>query len=192
MLPAQRFPAEPPMRIALAAFIALLIAGPARADEARDVLEAIAKCADIADSADRLKCYDAAAPRAKSALATPPQPAKEPAKEPKVTVETYGLPQAQRPVEKVEDFGKPAPPPQPDEIKEITSNVLEFAKTPRGRAIFILENGQVWRQLDSDTSEIRDPQPGKTMRVKIENGFLGSYNLTIEGRNGLIKVTRLK
>jgi hypothetical protein len=30
------------------------------------------------------------------------------------------------------------------------------------------------------------------MKVTIENGFLGSYNLTIEGRHGLIKVTRLK
>ena len=30
------------------------------------------------------------------------------------------------------------------------------------------------------------------MKVTIENGFLGSYNLTIEGRHGLIKVTRLE
>lgn len=176
------------MRIAIAFVTAAVIAGPAFADDARDALEAIAKCADIADSADRLKCYDAAAPRAKSALAIPPQPAKDPG----VTVETFGLPRAQKPVEKVEDFGKPAPPPKPDEIKEIAENVLEFARTPRGRAIFILENGQVWRQLDSDTTELRDPPLGKTMRVKIEYGFLGSYNLTIEGRNGLIKVTRLK
>ena len=30
------------------------------------------------------------------------------------------------------------------------------------------------------------------MKVLIERGFLGSYNLTIDGRNGLVKVTRLK
>ncbi len=30
------------------------------------------------------------------------------------------------------------------------------------------------------------------MKVTIEKGFLGSYNLTIEGRNGLIKVSRIK
>ena len=30
------------------------------------------------------------------------------------------------------------------------------------------------------------------MKVTVETGWLGSYNLTIEGRNGLIKVTRLK
>jgi hypothetical protein len=39
---------------------------------------------------------------------------------------------------------------------------------------------------------VLDPPQGKTMKVVIERGFLGSYNLTIEGRNGLIKVTRLK
>ncbi len=30
------------------------------------------------------------------------------------------------------------------------------------------------------------------MKVTVERGALGSYNLTIAGRNGLIKVTRLK
>jgi hypothetical protein len=30
------------------------------------------------------------------------------------------------------------------------------------------------------------------MKVTIETGAVGSYNLTIEGRNGLIKVSRLK
>ena len=30
------------------------------------------------------------------------------------------------------------------------------------------------------------------MKVTIERGWLGSYNLTIEGRNGLIKVFRIK
>ena len=38
---------------------------------ARDALEEIAKCAEIADSAERLKCYDAAAPRVKNALTVP-------------------------------------------------------------------------------------------------------------------------
>ena len=70
--------------------------------------------------------------------------------------------------------------------------MLEFARTPRGQALFVLANGQVWRQSEGDTSVVRDPPSGVPMKVTIENGFLGSYNLTIEGRNGLIKVTRLK
>ena len=175
------------MRIAYALSVGLLIAVPAYADDARDALEAIAKCADLTDSAERLKCYDAAAPKAKSALATPPQPAKETG----VTVENYGLPRAQ-PVTKAEDYGKPAPPPGPQEITSISSAVVEFAKTARGKALFFLANGQVWRQLDADGTELPFPPAGTTMKVTVENGFFGSYNLTVEGRNGLIKVTRLK
>jgi len=51
-------------------------------------------------------------------------------------------------VTRVEDFGKPPPPPK---INEITATVLELARTARGRPIFILDNGQVWRQLDAMT-----------------------------------------
>lgn len=178
------------MRFACALSIGLLTAVPAYADDARDALEAIAKCADMTDSAARLKCYDAAAPKAKSALAAPPQPA-QPAKEPGVTVENYGLPRTQ-PVTKAEDYGKPAPPPGPQEITSISSAVVEFAKTARGKALFFLANGQVWRQLDADGTELPYPPAGTTMKVTVENGFFGSYNLTVEGRNGLIKVTRLK
>jgi hypothetical protein len=36
------------------------------------------------------------------------------------------------------------------------------------------------------------PPAGTTMKVTIEVGFLGSYNLTIAGRNPLIKVSRLQ
>jgi hypothetical protein len=67
-----------------------------------------------------------------------------------------------------------------------------LARSPRGRAIFVLDNGQTWRQLDADGTEVREPAAGKPMKVTIERGLLKSYNLIIEGRNGLIKVRRLK
>src|SRR6266850_1506912 len=82
----------------------------------------------------------------------------------------------------------------PHAITEITATVVELARTLRGRSIFILDNGQVWRQIDGDDANVQDPQPGKTMKVAIEMGvsMLGNYNLTIEGRNGLIRVRRVK
>jgi len=60
------------------------------------------------------------------------------------------------------------------------------------KAVFILENGQVWRQIDGDATDVLAPPSGTRMRVTIEIGALGSYNLTIDGRKGLIKVNRLK
>jgi len=90
-----------------------------------------------------------------------------------------------------EGFGKP-PPPRADKIIQISATVLELAKTARGRAIFVLDNGQTWRQLDADDTDVREPPAGKSMKVTIATGIFNSYNLTIEGRNGLIKVRRLK
>ena len=95
------------------------------------------------------------------------------------------------PPPKAEGFGKP-PPPRPDEITQIRATVLELARTARGRAVFILDNGQTWRQIDGDDTDVPEPLPGKTMKVTIAAALLNSYSLTIEGRNGLIKVRRLK
>jgi hypothetical protein len=176
------------MRILLFLSLAIFVASPACADVTRDALTEIAKCADIAEASERLKCFDAAVPRAKSALAAP---AEKPAE--KSLLEWFGFARPQKSGTKPEDFGKPAPEPGPgEEITEITATVLEFAKNPRGKSVFILDNGQVWRQLDADSTVVRDPAPGTKMKVTIETGALGSYNLTIEGRNTLIKVSRLK
>jgi hypothetical protein len=175
------------MRILLAVFLLAFLAGPAHADAARDALAEIAKCADIAESSERLKCFDSAVPHARSALAAQPEP---PAPK-KGFLEWFGFSKPQ-PVQKAEDFGKPPAPPGPEEITQITANVVEFAKTPYGKSIFILDNGQIWRQLDGDSTEVANPAPGKLMRVTVETGMLGSYNLTIEGRNGLVKVRRLQ
>jgi len=178
------------MRILLAALAAASMAAPARADPARDVLSEIAKCAEVADAAERLKCFDAGAVRAKSLLAAP-LPAPEAAAK-KSWLDWFGFSRPDKPATTKEEFGKPAQPVESGELREITATVIEFAKTGRGKAVFVLDNGQVWRQLDADGTEVPYPPSGKPMKVTIETGFLGSYNLLLEGRNGLIKVTRLK
>ncbi len=172
-----------PALILLSSFVAL----PAFADPGQDALLEVAKCVDVADPGERLKCFDRAAALAKSALAAAPKVADK-----KSWLDMFGFPASQAPPKTTEEFGKVAPSPGSGEVTQVTSSVLEFARTPRGPVVFILENGQVWRQLAGDTSVIRDPVPGAPMKVTIENGFLGSYNLSIEGRNGIIKVTRLK
>jgi len=94
-----------------------------------------------------------------------------------------------------EDFGKPAPLPK---LTQITATVVELARSARGRPIFILDNGQVWRQIDGDDANVLDLRPGKTMKVVIEMSrvqrLIGGYSfkLTIEGRNGFVRVYRVK
>lgn len=89
-----------------------------------------------------------------------------------------------------QNFGRPAP--QPAEIPQITAGVREFSRTARGRAVFVLDNGQTWRQLDADDVRVMEPEPGGVLRVTIERGALGSYHLAIEGRNGMIRVRRIE
>jgi hypothetical protein len=175
------------MQIRVLAFISIFVAGAAHADSAGDASAEIARCTGIADSAARLKCFDAVVPRAIGARAA--QPAGEtPGRD------GFGFSPPQG-ATTVEDFGKPPPPPQ---ITQITASVIELARTARGRSIFILDNGQVWRQLDGDDANVQDPLQGKAMKVAIEINFIGSllggysYNLTIDGHNGLIRVRRVK
>jgi len=170
-----------------------LLSGSAWADTRSDVLNEVAKCADIAAAADRLKCFDAAVPHAQAALATPaPVQTTQTEGEGGGVLGWFGF---ERPVTKTEDFGKPPAPPKADGPKEITSlaaNVSEFGRTPSGRALFILDNGQVWRQIDGDTTDVGDPSSNEQMKIAIEKAFFGSYALKIEGRTGLIKVRRVK
>lgn len=183
---------ELPMRIHIAAAILFLAVGPVHADPARDALTNLVKCADITDASQRLACFDAATAGARAALAAPaPAAAAAPPAKEKNIIDWFGFPKSQ-PVTKTEDFGKPAPEPAPNEVTEISSNVLEFAKTARGKALWVLENGQVWRQIDGDNTDVYAPGTGETMKVTIETGVFNSYNLVIAGRKGLIKVTRLK
>jgi hypothetical protein len=137
----------------------------------------IDRCRTIVDPAQRLACFD----RASTAPAAPTPAVVVPA------APAAAAPAAAR----VEDFGKP-PPPAPAEVTRISAGVREFARTARGRAVFVLDNGQTWRQIDGDTSVVHEPAPGEPLKVVIERGLLDSYNLMIDGRNGMVKVRRLQ
>jgi len=154
-------------KIRVLAFISIFAAGASHADSAGDAWAEIARCAGIA--------------AAQPATGAPDR-------------DGFGfspLPAATR----VEDFGKPPVPPG---ITRITATVIELARTARGRSIFVLDNGQVWRQLDGDDADVLDLRPGKTMKVAIEMSrvqrLIGGYSfkLTIEGRNGFVRVYRVK
>jgi hypothetical protein len=174
------------VRILVVLSISVLVPAIAYADPTQEALSEIVRCAGIPDAGERLKCFDTAAPRAKSALA------EQEAKEKRGIFDWFGFSRPRKPVTKPEEFGKPAAVAPGGEITQITATVIEFATTPRGKAVFILDNGQVWRQLDGDDTRVLEPDPGKLMKVSIEIGMLENYRLTIEGRRAFIRVRRLK
>jgi Type VI secretion system VasI, EvfG, VC_A0118 len=183
----------------LAGSLALVV--PAQADSAQDVLAQLAKCSNIAAATERLDCYDAAARTAKTAVVAP---ASAQSPDQQVVAKTdkdqddeggvlgwFGL---SRPTTKAEDFGKPPAPVMdgPKEVTEISAGVIEMAKNAYGRALFVLDNGQVWKQIDGDQTEVNDPKSGEFMKVTIEKALFGSYALKVEGRRGIVKVRRVK
>ncbi|HAH11663.1 MAG TPA: hypothetical protein DCL54_05420 [Alphaproteobacteria bacterium] len=76
------------------------------------------------------------------------------------------------------------------EIAALRSNVREWSKTAEGMLIIVLENGQVWRQTDGDAPRLSS-EPESPHVARISRGALGSYNMTIDDSNRLMKVRRV-
>ena len=176
------------------------------ADPRDDVLEALGKCDAIADDKGRLACYDTLSPRAKDALATPPEPlAHPPTKEEQETwfgfdiggLFSGGSPKQTTP----EQFGServaPPPPrsgeaPKPEEIESIAAGVTEYSLTPFGRFIVFLDNGQIWHQIEGDTDQAHFHKIATDNKVVVERGAFGSYNMLINDGEHVYKVKRVK
>ena len=196
--------------------IAMLIAGVvfcAGAVAAPNLEAAIGSCAAQPDAKARLACYDAVAAQLKTTptaapaaqvsaaasapAANPPTAASAPAAQ---VSAADSAPAAKPPAATstpaefgAENLSQPAREAagQPEPLDEIKSGVTEVYFSPFGRFIVTLANGQIWRQLDSDTGRARFNKNGGDT-VTISRGFIGSYNLVVDGHNGLFKVARIK
>ena len=173
-----------------------------------DVLEALGKCAKIADNSERLTCYDGLAPRLRDALNTPPDrishpPTKEEeeswfgfnldnvfgsAPSNQTTPQAFGadkLAQAQT-------GANAANPQEPQAIDSISAGVTDYSFTPYKKFIVFLDNGQVWRQIEGDSNQARFMRQASDNKVTIERGAFGSYDMHINDGNQDYKVTRVK
>ena len=177
---------------------AFLTVVPAQADQAREALSEFAKCSAITVVIERLQCYDNAAVAAKLALAAPaPAGAQQAAvteeeEESGGVLNWFGLSNS-KPARKPEEFGRPpARAEDPKEVTEISSRLTKLTHNNLGRAVFTLENGQVWTQIEGDTTTVRDQREGEVLDATVSKAFFGSYSLTFKQRNGLVKVRRTK
>ncbi len=200
------------VRILFAGLIA--VAALTAAAEAAPNLEfSIGLCAAKSNAKERLACYDAIAQRLKAgevaaaapvapaapAPAAPPAPVAAvpaPAAIPAPVPAVAAPPPAAAPQQTEAQFGaetlkketrEAAGAPEP--LDEIHGVIAKLAFSGSGRAIVTLDNGQVWRQIEGDTDPFRGKQGEK---ATIERAILGSYSLTVEGRNQLIKVQRVR
>ena len=187
---------------------ACLGASPAKA-------ASLEECRDI-DAADaRLACYDALAGRIE-APAEPPAPPAAPVMA--ETAPPAEAPSAAPVLAPEAPASRPAPPPRaPEEpvaeampeapaddnarfgIEQVerkadSPDVLESRLVGDyegwfGNTRFELENGQVWRQVQSGRARYRGP-PNPT--VWIRKRAFGSYRLQVEGSNKTVRVERVR
>jgi hypothetical protein len=198
-------------RIGFTALAAIALSVPALAQTGdRDVLEAMARCAAMADSAQRLSCYDAAAPRLRTTLATPPQVlARAPSREEESSWFGFKMPDlfgsSTSSQTTPQQFGANTLSSQqradiatgnptaaaPTPVDSITATVTEYAQNPRGNYVMFLDNGQVWRQQEGDGGVMQFKRNAPNT-VRISRGFWDSYNLKLNTGSALYKVVRVK
>ncbi len=171
---------------------------PASAATPREMLDLLSKCADISDATQRLACYDQLAPQLRETVASTKKPA-ERTEEDKVSLFGFdfgGIFSSPGGPTTPEEFGKNQMPPTAAEegqvLDSVSAGVTDYAMTPFGKFIVFLDNGQVWRQLDSDTGTAHFENAAKDNKVVISRGLLGSYNLKINDSNQTYKVKRIK
>jgi hypothetical protein len=194
--------------IALAAAILLPGAAMAGPDPRQDLIDGMAKCATVADNTVRLACYDALNPTLHAAQVTPPPPV-APAMAPPATTadnsrpwyDLFGVsPSHQTTPQTFGSEGLQAPPPPagtqptdkpPEALESITATVTDFSFNPYDKFVVFLDNGQIWKQLSSDSGiKARFAKGGKNV-VVISRGLIGSYNMNIND-GPTYKVTRVK
>jgi hypothetical protein len=147
-------------------------------------------CSDIKDDMERLRCYDARnAPREVATDVVPAQPAPPAEEAPTPAPAPASVPEPET-AETVraaspDEFGKEEPIDAPREFIEAR---IDRITTSGAKEYYWLDNGQVWRQAGgSNRMRYR-----KGDKVTITEGVLGSFDLKVEGRNKIIKVTRVR
>lgn len=150
---------------------AILFAGNAHAQDnqpAPEVFTNVVKCRAITDDAERLACFDSAVGRLETAQAS----------EELVVVSREQVEETRRglfglTLPKIKLFGGG----DENEVKELSSTVASFARTPRGGWVVTLDDGAVWAQTDN--TYVGTPKVGESIVIK--KAALGSFMAKIDG-----------
>ena len=148
-------------RTGTGALFALLLIGAHAGAQDTDEL---ARCSAIEDAGERLACYDAAA--------RPDEPAQE-----EIAVLTDEVGEEQLDRKQAEE----------DDRVMVRGKVTNCQRDASGRYYFYFDNGQVWKQKDSD----RLPFRICNFEVRIERDFFG-YKMRVDGKKQDIRISRVK
>jgi hypothetical protein len=178
--------------------VALAQSGQNPANAAVSPLEPIYACANKTDPTERLACFDAAvatirAKEAKSEIVTFDKQRVE-----KVRREAFGFSLPSLPKLGFPAFGGAPKAEGKDQsvaaaaveadIEEQSFTVVSTRESA-GRVVITLENGQIWRLTEA--GELNAPKR-PPYKVNIRTAAMGSFILTVEGRNKGYRVRRVE
>ncbi|GGD98135.1 hypothetical protein GCM10011529_00190 [Polymorphobacter glacialis] len=190
-------------RIAVSILVTALASGaaPAVAQAPSDLL----RCAAVPRDAERLACYDAAvlaaSPEARAAierraaesarLAAAEAAAAAVAAEAKAKADSAAREVAQRESFGAENVAARSAErfvPDKNELQQIESSITDVLKNTSGLDVYLLANGQMWRQADTGGT----PPARAGDKVKVSRSALGGFHLTFlkQGRRVLVKRMR--
>jgi len=193
--------------ILAAAITAAPILAPAHADERSDAAAAMLSCASVRGDKARLKCFEAALPDMRNAFPDAAEIAAAKAEEARLAAkeeekQEFGLSPAEAkandPFEEKE-FGAEDLPrivkadsDDGEEVRSIESKVVEVSRTLNGKLLIILENGQVWRQIDGDSSTPYIPSKVDGLTATVKKAAFGSYSVRVSSARDAFKAKRIK
>jgi hypothetical protein len=187
--------------VAAAIGMSLLPVVPALAQSPADIIA----CATIARDAERLACYDAAVAnssaearaaskkRAEESARIAAREAAEAAAAAKIKAEADAAALAKA---KLESFGAEGVAsrsaerfePDPRQLQELEATNTEVLTNRSGLGVFLLDNGQVWKQ--ADTVSLPNVRVGD--KVRIQRVLLGGYKLFFVRQNRATPVKRIQ
>lgn len=147
--------------------------------------DAALDCVGIATAEERLACFDAAysvapMPEPSTSADAPASPA------PVAAAVSATQDEGAKPI--IEDeFGLPPQRPPDGTLK---SGITRVERDSLDRLTFYLDNGQVWKQIESTYSPFRVKQDPAVAVIK--SSALGSFKLTVEGGSRSVRVKRLE
>jgi hypothetical protein len=148
-------------------------------------------CASKVEDSERLACYDSAV-KALGAEARAASEAREAeASAAKAAAAAAAAAAATRAAAEAEaarkaSFGKSAEPSET--VSELTASVTEVLTDGNRKAVFVLDNGQIWRHTDGPAL----PNVKVGSAVTIKRGALGSFRLMPVGSNRSVQVVRMR
>lgn len=161
--------------VALALGLAALSSADAAEPQGRAAaLKQLLDCRTIADNAARLTCYDTQAGAFDQAEAKGDIVVVDREQARAVRRQAFGF---TLPSMSMFDRGE-----APEDVGKVSLKIESARRGGDGKWLFVLEGGQVWRQIDT-TELTRTPKPGGTATVS--RAALGSYKLNIGGATAI-------